>query len=166
MEKKKSFVDFSFSTVIYCLVIAWVIIEENHKRDFLQQYRPNLQFCRSLTVITTSGKKTPPSAHPNLRNSARHYCTSRSYQAETGLLASRCRYSNPSRFGTSLFASFQCRKMAMRASHPGGRQISDNIKDSRIASGICALLLYPHCLTAAVSHEQAAGTIPTTPFSV
>jgi len=63
----------------------------------------------------------------------------------TGLLASRCRYSNPSRFGTSLFASFQCRKMAMRASHPGGRQISDNTKDSRIAPGISALLLYPHC---------------------
>lgn len=63
----------------------------------------------------------------------------------TGLLASRCRYPNPSRFGTSLFASFQCRKMAMRASHPGGRQISDNVKDSRIASGICALLLRPHC---------------------
>ena len=100
------------------------------------------------------------------RNSARHCCTSRSCQAETGLLASRCRYSNPSRFGTSLFASFQCRKMAMRASHPGGRQISDNVKDSRIASGICALLLYPHCLTAAVSHQQAAATILTTPFSV
>jgi len=33
--------------VMYCLVIASVIIEENHKRDFLQQYRSNLQFCRA-----------------------------------------------------------------------------------------------------------------------
>jgi len=31
----------------YCLVIAQVIIEENHKTDFLQQYRSNLQFCRT-----------------------------------------------------------------------------------------------------------------------
>ena len=49
LEKKKSFlrlcsgwwacrtiVDFFFSRAMYCLVIAWVIIEENHKRDFLQ----------------------------------------------------------------------------------------------------------------------------------
>jgi len=24
-----------------------MIVEENHKEDFLQQYRPNLQFCRT-----------------------------------------------------------------------------------------------------------------------
>jgi len=24
-----------------------VILEENHKDDFLKQYRPNLQFCRT-----------------------------------------------------------------------------------------------------------------------
>ena len=36
---------------MYCHAIAWVIIEENHKRDFLQQYRSNLQFCRTHVYV-------------------------------------------------------------------------------------------------------------------
>ena len=140
---------------------------KNQQTIFSFLSRPNLQFCRSLTVIPTSGAEAPPSAPPSTKEQREVLLHVKKLSGRnTGLLASRCRYSNPSRFGTSLFASFRCRKMAMRASHPGGRRISDNIKDSRIASGICALLLCPHCLTAAVWHEQAAGTTLTTPFSV
>ena len=40
-----------------------MIIEENHKDDFLQQYRSNLQFCRShtdfLNILTSTRIKLP-----------------------------------------------------------------------------------------------------------
>jgi len=42
LRKGKIVFDFFFSTAVYYPISSQVIIEENHKQDFLQQYRPNL----------------------------------------------------------------------------------------------------------------------------